>query len=113
MARDKKRILRFAPLQGETARRYLNDAECNDLESVVVVRIDGPTPIKLKMSTAVLFTLSQLPQPWKLVAKLGMLFPGPLRDLCYVWIAKNRFKIMGRKTSCRIPAPQEAAQFLP
>jgi predicted DCC family thiol-disulfide oxidoreductase YuxK len=113
MPRDRDRVLRFAPLQGETAKRYLNEAECSDLETVVVVRIDGPTPIKLKMSTAILYTLSLLPQPWRLLSKLGMLVPSPLRDLCYQWVAKNRFKIMGKKESCRLPTKEEAAQFLP
>lgn len=85
----------------------------SDLETVIVVRIDGPTPIKLKMSAAILFAVSTLPQPWRLLSKIGLLVPSPIRDTVYKWIAKNRFRIMGRKDTCRIPTREEASQFLP
>lgn len=114
MSRDRHQVLRFAPLQGETAKRYLTMAEIEDLDSVVVVRLENPeTPIKLKKSTAVLFAVSKLSTMWRLLTGLGMLVPGSLRDLAYDFIARNRFRLWGRRETCRLPTPDERARILP
>ncbi len=114
LARDRHHHLRFAPLQGETAKRYLTTAETEDLASLVVVRLENPdAPIKLKKSTAVLFAVSKLSTPWRFLTGLAMLVPGSLRDLAYDFIAKNRFRLRGRRETCRLPTPDERDQILP
>jgi predicted DCC family thiol-disulfide oxidoreductase YuxK len=114
MSRDRDQVLRFAPLQGETAKRYSTEVELEDLDSVVVVRLENPeTPIKLKKSTAVLFAISKLSTTWRILAGVAMLVPGSMRDLVYKLIAKNRFRLRGRRETCRLPTPEERHRLLP
>jgi len=41
-----------------------------------------------------------------------IVLPRFFRDSVYRWIAKNRYRWFGKKTSCRIPTPEERARFL-
>ncbi|TGK21904.1 thiol-disulfide oxidoreductase DCC family protein [Leptospira fluminis] len=105
IARDKKKILRFAPLQSERGRA-LPLPEGKD-SSIVFYR-NGFLYYK---STAVLKILSALGFPWNLAA-ICFAFPIFLRDFIYDWIAKNRYLWFGRTDSCSIPSPQVADRFL-
>lgn len=114
ISRDHQQNLQFAPLQGETAGRYLMKSETEDLDTVIVVRIESPESfIKLKKSTAVLFAVSQLSPGWELLSRIGMLVPGFIRDFAYDLVAKNRMRLMGRRSTCRLPSPEERSRILP
>ena len=39
--------------------------------------------------------------------------PRFLRDWLYDRVAKNRYRLFGKKELCLIPAPEERARFLP
>lgn len=117
--RDRNRRLRYSPLQGETAKIKLEAADIEDLDTVVVVRnlsaFDESTkdPQTFRKSAAVLEALKELGGLYALSAKIGGLFPRILRDAAYDVIAKNRFKIFGRRDSCRAPTKDERDLFLP
>lgn len=100
--RDKKRYFAFAPLQGQTAKKYLPGHHSLDLQSVVVL---SENKLMLK-SEAVLFCLSQLGLPWSWFAILQIL-PAFVLNSFYDLIAKYRYQIFGKDEVCRIPQPQE------
>lgn len=105
---DRHSRLRFAPLQGETARTRLNPADVENLHSLVFWT---PTGCYRKTSAVVRigWTLGGV---WTLLATLLWLIPRPLRDAGYALIAKNRYRIFGKKETCRLPTPAERARFL-
>ena len=39
--------------------------------------------------------------------------PKPLRNVAYRAVAKVRYRVWGRKESCRMPSPDERERFLP
>lgn len=111
IARDKAARLRFSPLQGETAKRLLTEAERTDLDSAVVVIESDSGQTKLKKSDAVLYALRELPM-WKHLAFVLLLLPRSIRDFFYDIVARNRFTLVKQRPTCRIPSPDERQRFL-
>ncbi len=102
--------LRFAPLQGETAAVVrARGGWPDDLDSIVLV--EGGEQLSWR-STAAVRIAGALPWPWRVLAA-AWLVPWPLRDIGYRLVAAVRFRIWGRLDACRLPAPDEAARFLP
>jgi len=109
ITRDKKRVFRFAPLQGETAK---------DVLGVVNIDLEHPDSFVLSKdnkvyfrSTAALMVARQLGFPWSLTS-LFLVVPPFIRDAVYNLIARNRYKWFGRKETCRLPSPEERSLFL-
>lgn len=107
MARDHKKIFRFATLQGATAARLLTKDEVEKFDSVVVFIHDS----KYRKSQAVLEVFKTLGGGWKLLSYFGFL-PPALLDFFYDIIAKNRYAWFGKRDVCRLPTREERALFL-
>jgi len=97
----------FAPLQGETAARTLPLELRQDLKTVVLWS-QGQT---FEKSDAALMVLQQLGGIWGLMRVFWAL-PAPVRNLAYDLIAANRYRIFGKRESCRLPTPAERQRFL-
>jgi len=107
---DKKRVFRFAPLQGETAQRMVPDfTGAEGLSTIVLVDENG----RRIRSSAALGALVHLGGGWSLLGRVLMVIPRPIRDWGYRLIARNRYRWFGQKDTCRLPTPAERAQFLP
>ncbi len=107
--RDRRNILKFAPLQGETyAELRARYPEAGGDVATIVLYNNGRV---FTQSTAVLHILRLLGVWWKLLYG-GMIIPKPLRDMLYSFIARNRYRWFGRQESCRMPTPELRAKFL-
>lgn len=109
LARDRRGDFQFAPLQGETAQSLLEPADTADLNTVVLW-VNGRA---YRKSAAVVRVLWQLDPVWKCAGTLLWLIPLPIRNLGYTLVARNRYRMFGKKDTCRLPTPQERARFLP
>ena len=56
-------------------------------------------------------TLARLGLPWSLV-NVCRILPAALRDPLYDLVAKNRYRIAGRRQSCMVPTPEERGRFI-
>ena len=112
--RDRSGVLHFAPLQGETAAALLARHRLpGELETMVFVRDEGTAAeAAFVRSDAALEALSAMGGRWRL-ARLLKGVPRPLRDAGYRWVAHHRYGWFGRADSCRLPAPELRARFLP
>ena len=107
MIRNKRGNLKFASLQGESAKVLLPEEWLNDLSSIVYYR-RGKCYVK---STAVLFIFIDL--AWYGVLVLPFfLVPTFIRNYMYDGIARNRYRWFGKRSSCRIPTTEEQSRFL-
>jgi predicted DCC family thiol-disulfide oxidoreductase YuxK len=105
---DSKKILRFASLQGETAKA-LGDFP---LESLIVVEHFGSPNQKIfRASQAVFRIFNSLGGFWR-IAGIFSVLPGWATDWLYFLIARNRYKLFGQRASCRIPSIEEQERFL-
>jgi predicted DCC family thiol-disulfide oxidoreductase YuxK len=105
---DKKNTFKFSPLQGEYAKAHLPAQDIEDLKSVVLL-IEGKT---YRKAPAVLKALNELGGIWKLSSAFNLL-PDGLLTKAYDFTAANRYKIFGKKETCRLPTPEERERFLP
>ena len=106
---DTQRVLRFSPLQGTSAKNVLSEAEILDISSIIVFSRNS---VKLYKSEAVFCVLEELGGFWKLLVLIGRIFPRFIRDSVYDFIAKNRYSFFGKRDTCRLPTPEERAQFV-
>ena len=104
---DRKHVLRFAPLQGGTAKA-LSDLDPQRMDTVVFV--DGDQTYE--RSDAAIRIIIRLGGAWRLFGVL-LIVPRPIRNLVYDWIARNRYGWFGKRETCRIPDPEERMYFLP
>ena len=56
-------------------------------------------------STAYVRILWRLGLPYKFVAAILWVIPRPLRDMAYDWVARNRFRMFGKQSSCELITP--------
>jgi predicted DCC family thiol-disulfide oxidoreductase YuxK len=103
----------YSPLQGETFRSIAHHyPEILNTDSIVVLRRDSGNELLLQRSDAVLYILDHLPR-YLWVAWIGHRFPAWIRDALYRVIASTRYRIWGKRNSCRLPGPEERTRFLP
>lgn len=105
---DKNHVLRFAPLQGETAAEILQKHYIEDLNTIVFFH-NGKV---LTKSDAVLEIFHLIGGPWKAAVALNI-FPRLFRNYFYNFVSKNRYSLFGKKETCRLPSPEERQLFLP
>lgn len=109
LARDKDGTIKFAPLQGDTARQLLTPADLADLNTMVLW-VGGKT---YRKSAAAARILWRLHWGWRMTGTLLWLIPLPLRNLGYTLVARNRYRFFGKKETCRMPSAAERLRFLP
>jgi predicted DCC family thiol-disulfide oxidoreductase YuxK len=109
IARDRHRRLRYAPLQGETARERLATTAGQDFSSIVYLERGA----RFEQSDAVWRILRALGGFWGVCGLLLRIVPRPIRDFLYRVVAKRRYAWFGRHDACRLPVPGERELFLP
>lgn len=113
--RDEKRVLLFAPLQGETARSlFARHPEANgSLRTVLYVRdFEGADERIYDRSDAAIAILRDLGGVYRFLS-LVRLLPRAIRDAVYDWIASNRYQWFGKLDACRLPEAGMTERFLP
>lgn len=106
---DHQHRFRFASMQGRSGQRLLADAglQVEGLQTLLLV--DGTR--QWQHTAAIFRVLHQLGWPWR-AAWLLWPVPAPLRDAAYRWIARNRYRLFGRREQCLMPSPATAHRFL-
>jgi predicted DCC family thiol-disulfide oxidoreductase YuxK len=107
--RDRRGYFRFAPLQepkgAEVARQYGMDPE--RLDTFVLVE-SGRAYRKSGGALRVARRLGGLyPLAFALIA-----IPPFIRDFCYDWFARRRYRWFGKKDACMVPTPEVRERFL-
>jgi predicted DCC family thiol-disulfide oxidoreductase YuxK len=105
---DRQGIFKFAPLQGETARRLLPALPGNPAEWSMVYLDERGIHDQSDASIEVYRRLGGL---WTLLGLLRLV-PKGFRDGVYRIVATNRYRWFGRRESCRVPQPGERDRFL-
>jgi predicted DCC family thiol-disulfide oxidoreductase YuxK len=109
LTHESSTTLRFASLQSPIAQQVLPALGVNpaDLDSVVLV-VDG---VAYQKSDAALRVARWLKAPWRFGAAL-LWVPRFVRDVGYALVAKNRYRLWGKKDACWLPTPEFKARFL-
>ena len=107
--RDRNNIFKFAALQSQAGIKLLKKFSINNVEMNSVILIeDDRYFIK---SSAALRIAKNLTPFWKLFY-FFVIIPAPVRDVVYDLVAENRYKIFGKRNSCRMPTVEEKNKFI-
>jgi len=107
--RDKKDIFRFAALQSEKAMELTSSFNIDISEPDTFILItDDKFFIK---STAALLVCRELNSVVRILYPFIFL-PKFLRNFIYDLIANNRYKLFGKRESCRVPTEADRLKFL-
>ena len=106
LKRDRKDVFRFAPLQGEFANQ-IDPKTSQSLDSVVYL-VSGK---RYYRTGAILRILRDLGGIWSIVW-LFWIVPYFLRDPLYALLARNRYRIFGKREVCRLSKPHERHKFI-
>jgi predicted DCC family thiol-disulfide oxidoreductase YuxK len=107
--RDEKNIFRFASLQSEAGKEWLQKTGLahTGIDSIVLIK-DGRAFVK---SEAALEIARHLKGGWPLL-RVFKILPKSLRDSAYDLIARNRYRWFGKQEQCRVPTPELKERFL-
>lgn len=101
--------LRFAALHSSAGKRILREhgLDPNAIGTLVLVD-EGKTYTK---SDAAIGIARHLRLPWRL-CRMARVVPRSVRDRCYDVVARNRYRLFGRRDACAIPGADVASRFL-
>jgi predicted DCC family thiol-disulfide oxidoreductase YuxK len=107
--RDPHDRFQFGSLQSESAKELLRpfNYSADELSTLLLIQ-DGQLH---SQSTAVLKIFRQMSGAWPLMYAFIVL-PKAFRDFVYNLVARNRYRIFGRKEACRIPTPELRSKFV-
>lgn len=104
---DKNGVIKFATLQGNTAKSTLPSPLIAGLNTVVLKDDHN----LYTQSDAIIRLLASLGGIFKL-ALLLLVFPKKLRDYVYGIVSRNRYRWFGTTASCGLLSQQEKARIL-
>lgn len=106
---DKLGRFRLASMQGEVGSALYREHGMDPRDPVSLLVIEGDR--MRQDSDAVLAIYGALGMPWKLIG-LARIVPAALRDPLYRWIARNRYRLFGKRQTCWAPPPEYKDRFL-
>jgi predicted DCC family thiol-disulfide oxidoreductase YuxK len=106
---DKKAIFKFASIQSETGKILLLKYKIDPtkVDSVILIE-SNQAYIYSDAAIRIANHLNSL----KWIFYLGKITPRFFRDSVYKFVAKNRYKWFGKKSTCMIPTPELKNRFL-
>jgi len=106
---DRQGHFRLASMQGDVGTALYNRFGIDPTDPDTMVVVKGDTA--LRDSDAVLSIYAGLGWPWRAMAVFALL-PRALRDPVYRWIARNRYRLFGKRETCWLPTPEQRHRVL-
>jgi predicted DCC family thiol-disulfide oxidoreductase YuxK len=106
---DRRAIYRLLPAQSPIGHAlYVHyGLDPRDYETYILLQ-DG---IAWSKSEATIAMTQGLGFPWSLAGVLRIV-PRTWRDRIYAWVARNRFRVLGRRATCYMSDPRHDDRFL-
>ncbi|MEP6764943.1 MAG: DCC1-like thiol-disulfide oxidoreductase family protein [Gemmatimonadaceae bacterium] len=115
LARDNRRTLRFAPLQGDFAQEFFErHPELRTIDSIILVEpatTDDAENISFH-SDAIVLLAKYVGGIWRVFGVVLQIIPRFLRDRGYRTFARFRYRVFGRRDACRLPSADDRVRFL-
>ena len=106
---DRREHFRLASMQGEAGAALYRRFGIDPADPDTIILVEGDS-VK-RDSDAVLAIYAGLGWPWRAAAALRLV-PRFLRDPVYRWIARNRYRLFGRRETCWLPTAEQARRVL-
>lgn len=109
LSHDHERRFRLASMQGDVGAALYRRFDIDPANPETMIVVDGDRA--LRDSDAVLAIYEGLGWPWR-AAALFRIAPRFVRDPLYRLVARNRYRIFGRREACWVPSPDHADRML-
>jgi len=106
---DRRGRFRLASMQGETGSRLYRKFGIDPTDPDTLIVVDGDTA--LRDSDAVLAIWAGLCWPWRALG-VARVVPRGLRDPLYRLIARNRYRLFGRRETCWVPTKAQGSRLM-
>ena len=106
---NKKKRLKFAPIQGVSAKQFKIPFDDIAEAEQSIVFADDQEKIHFRSDAAIKILNALIGFP---LFSFLFFVPRFFRDGVYKFIARNRYAIFGKRETCRLPDPNEEDQFL-
>jgi len=107
--RDREGVVHYAALQSPAGARLLRAVGLPEDYNESVIMIDRGRV--WARSAAGLMMLRRLRAPWRWFWPL-IYVPAVIRDSVYRVIAATRYRVWGKRETCRVPTPEERERFV-
>jgi predicted DCC family thiol-disulfide oxidoreductase YuxK len=107
---DRTHAIRFATMQSTTGQAMLHrlGLPTGEYESFLFIekgQVHAQSRAALRLARSLAF-------PWRQMVWAASILPRPLADWLYRLIARNRYRLFGKRDTCLVPQPHEKARFL-
>jgi predicted DCC family thiol-disulfide oxidoreductase YuxK len=112
--RDRRAVFHFASLQsgvGRAAVERAGESPETPTTMYVFANYREAEATLLTKSRAALFVVDALGWPWKAARVVGIL-PTAWLDSLYDLVARNRYRVFGRREQCLLPRPEHRGRFI-
>lgn len=106
---DRRGHFRLTTMQSTIGAALMREAGVDPTDPETFIIADG-TDI-WRNSDAVIAIWKELGWPWK-AAAIARLVPRPIRDALYGFVARNRYRMFGRRDQCWIPTSDQASRII-
>jgi predicted DCC family thiol-disulfide oxidoreductase YuxK len=106
---DRRQVIRFTAVQSAYGRALCLRHGIDPDDPSTFLFFDRGVP--LPASDGMVALLARMPSPWRWLRVLAAV-PRAVRDAVYRWIARNRYRLFGRRESCIVPTPALRARFI-
>ncbi len=106
---DRQGHFRLTSTQGRVGAEIYRKRGMDPEKPSTILVVDGDRV--RQDSDAVLSIYEGLGFPWRLLTVLRVV-PAVVRDPIYRWIARNRYRVFGKRTSCWVAPPQYRDRIL-
>ena len=114
LAQDTRGVIRFAPLQGEFARALIErHPELRDVDSLIFVEEPSTPDERVFVKSEGAMRVARYLGPFdRMLARAMAIVPRIFRDALYDILARARYRVFGRRESCRAPSAAQRVRFL-
>ena len=106
---DRSDHFRLASMQGEIGTALYRRFGIDPANPETLILVDG-NDVR-RDSDAILAIYAALGWPWRATTALRLV-PAFLRDPVYRWVARNRYRLFGRRATCWVPSAEQARRVL-
>lgn len=109
LSHDKTGQFRLASMQGEVGAALYREQGLDPRDPISILLIEGDRV--RQDSDAVLRIYEVLGFPWRLLGVLRVV-PAFFRDFVYRSVARNRYRLFGKRETCWVPPPEYRDRLL-
>jgi predicted DCC family thiol-disulfide oxidoreductase YuxK len=115
LRRDRRGVLRFAPLQGKAGQAFLKSHGLNteDFDSLVFIQdLSREDTVFFLRTAGALHAMEEMGGGWRRLARILSVVPSCCSDLLYKCVARTRYRLFGQYRPTPLPNPEWAKRIL-